>query len=294
MRWKNQAIVAFDTETTGLSPFGGDRVIEFAAVTLRIGSDGRVSDVSEHSWLVNPGIPIPPTVTEITGINDGDVAKAPPFSAIAQDVFDLLAGTISVAHNYPFDLGFLSQEFARTDRGWPEPLAEIDTVDVSMKCFPDARSHRLMDVCKRLNVELTGAHRAANDAEACGRAFLELARIHEVEDDLQGMLEWANAIGRPPENGPLLVNEHGSVVFRDGEYAGEAVRDYPIHLAWMEKARVATDGEWGWRYPESSRRWIRRWLNVRGAGRIRPNPKTARPDDWVLDCCIADEQTTRR
>lgn len=293
MRWKHLPIVAFDTETTGLRPFAGDRIIEFAATVLRTDDEGRVADIERHSWLVNPQIPIPRKVTEITGIADGDVASAPRFDEIAGAVFDLLSGSIAVAHNFPFDMAFLTKELNDTLRHWPEPLAEIDTVDVSMAMFPDARGHRLADVCKRLDIELVDAHRATNDAEACGRAFLELVRRHDVPDDLQEMLRWARAIGRPPVDGPLGPDDDQRIVFLEGPHQGEPVGHHPLHLAWMEKARVRGPAGWTWRYPESTRTWISRWLAVRGAGRHQPSPKQPRADDWSLDPCIADDLGAR-
>jgi DNA polymerase III epsilon subunit family exonuclease len=287
MRWKRRAFVAFDTETTGLQPFSGDRIIEFAAVVFRLDDSGHVVDRQDHSYLVNPGIPIPRKVTEITGISDGDVVGAPAFEAVADNIEALLRDSISVAHNYPFDLGFLTKEFQRIGRWWPEPLAEIDTVDLSIRCFPDARSHRLADVCSRLGVVLDGAHRATNDAAACGEVFAALARRNDVEDDLQAMLDWAGAIGRPPEMGPIGLDEHSRVVFAEGPHKDAPVAEHPIHLAWLEKARERGADGWRFRYPESTRSWVRRWLEVRGSGRAKQHAKSFHAEDWVLDSCIA-------
>lgn len=287
MKWKHLPIVAFDTETTGLHPFGGDRVIEFAAVKLHLGPNGDVVHREDHSWLVNPGIPIPKKATEITGITDSDVAGQPPFAAIAPLVRDLFVDAVTVAHNYPFDRAFLTRSFAECDEEWHEPLAEIDTVDLSIRMFPDARGHKLADLSKRMDVVLEGAHRATNDAAACGLCFTGLARRHDVEDDLQAMLNWAGAIGRPPERGPFVLAGTGTVLFGEGPHKGERVTDHPVHLAWMEKARVRKHGRWDWLFPDSSRRWIRSWLEVRGAGRARSHPKGFRPEDWVIDPCIA-------
>ncbi|MFK7931372.1 MAG: PolC-type DNA polymerase III [Myxococcota bacterium] len=293
MRWKHLPIVAFDTETTGLQPFAGDRIIEFAAVVLRLDEDGQVMDVQEHSWLVNPQIPIPRKVTEITGITDADVAGKPKFADIADEVFDLLSESIAVAHNFPFDRAFLAKEFRDVLRHWPEPLAEIDTVDVSMIAFPGARSHRLGDVCKRLDISLVDAHRATNDAEACGRVFTELARKHNVEDDLQAMLSWARAIGRPPPGGPIGPDDDGRLVFQEGPHEGISVADHPLYLGWMQKAKTRGPQGWTFTYPESTREWIARWLAVRGAGRQSPSAKSPRPDDWMIDPCIADDRRPR-
>jgi DNA polymerase III epsilon subunit family exonuclease len=287
MQWRHLPIVAFDTETTGLQPFGGDRVIEFAAVVLRIDASGQVVGEERHGWLLNPGIPIPRTASEISGITDKDVADAPTFADVAHEVAELLGNAVTVAHNYPFDMAFLTQELLRVGLTWPEPLAEVDTVDLSMKHFSEAKGHKLIDLCTRLGVSLDGAHRATNDAAACGRCFVEMVRKHEIRDDLQTMLDWANAIGRPPEDGPLGASRDGRVVFLDGPHKGDPIVDHPIHLAWMEKARERGPEGWRFRYPESTRRWVRRWLEVRGAGRARQSPKSFRPEDWVLDSCIA-------
>ena len=290
MRWKSRKIIAFDTETTGLSPFLDDRVIEFAAVVFELDDEGAIKRRTEHAWLINPGIPIPRAVTQITGITNDQVAGQPPFTEVAEKVRDLFVDSVAVAHNFPFDLAFLKKELNMAGLAWREPLAAVDTVDLSIRWFSEARGHKLEDLCKRLGVTLDGAHRAVNDAEACGRCFIELVRRHEVEDELQAMLDWARAIGRPPPDGPLTIDANGAVQFASGPYEGEYVEEYPLHLAWMEKARQRADGQWRWTFPQSTRSWIRRWLDVRGSGRSRGNSKGFRIDDWALDSCIAERR----
>lgn len=295
MKWKHLPVVAFDTETTGLEPFGGDRIIEIAMVTITLDPDtGAVVGRQEWSQLLNPEREIPKKVTEITGISEREVARAPRFAEVAGRVREVLANAITVAHNYPFDLAFLTREFDLLRQQtndpkmiWPEPLAEVDTVDLSMRCFKDAKSHKLSDLAERTGVSLDRAHRATDDAAACGLSFVELARRHQVEDDLQGMLDWANAIGRPPEDGPFGPDEHGRLVFLEGPHAGKPVTQHPIHLAWMEKARVRGPHGWTWRYSDSVRRWARRWLEVRAAGRARQGQKSFHATDWAPDPCIA-------
>jgi DNA polymerase III epsilon subunit-like protein len=285
MRWKDLPIVAFDTETTGLDPFSGDRVVEVAMVVLRVTPDGRLADRKDHTWLVDPGIPIPRTITQITGIRDDDVAGKPPFAVIAEEVADLLSSGVAVAHNLPFDHAFLTAEFALAGVPWREPVASIDTLDLSMRVFKDARSHKLGDLARRLDISLVEAHRAANDAAACGLAFIEMARRNEVGDDLQVLLDWAEAIGRPPE-GALTIDDRGLPIFGVGPHKGQLVAENPLHLAWMEKARERRIDGWYWRFDEPTRRWARRWLTVRTAGRARQNPKSFHAEDWVLDPCI--------
>ena len=292
MKWKHQPIVAFDCETTGLQPFGDDRIIEFGAVILKIGPDGRVADRTDHSWFVNPGIAIPREVTALTGIADHHVADAPGFEAIAEQVRALFVDAVTVAHNYSFDLNFLRAESQRLGMRWPEPMAEIDTLDLSIRCHSDARSHKLEALCDRLGIRIEQSHRATDDAAACGTAFVELVRRGEIEDDLQAMLEWAGAIGRPPQNGPIGLDDEGRMVFREGPHKGEPIGQHPIHLAWMERTKARKGSSWHFVHTESTRAWIRRWLDVRGAGRARQKPKTFHSEDWVIDSCIAADRRT--
>src|SRR5262245_26141908 len=111
MKWRSLPIVAFDTETTGLEPFAGDRIIEFAAVRISLDEQGRVRDRQEVAWLLDPEREIPRKVTEITGIGPRDVAHAPRFAEKAAEIRELLANAITIAHNYTFDLAFITREF---------------------------------------------------------------------------------------------------------------------------------------------------------------------------------------
>ncbi|MCB9763021.1 MAG: 3'-5' exonuclease [Alphaproteobacteria bacterium] len=283
MDWRNLRIVAFDTETTGFNPHDGDRIIEFAAVELHLDEEGRVRRVKPYEMLFNPGIPIPSKIVQLTGIDDAKVADKPRFESRAGEVRKLLTDSICVAHNFPFDRAFLAAEFERAGLSWPDPIAEIDTVDLSMKVFPTASSHKLSEVSKRLGVRLEGAHRATNDAEACGRCFIEMAKREHAPTELEGMIEWADALGHPPENRYLRVGPAGYVVFTDGPHAGDKVEHHPVHLHWMTMARQRADDRWQYRFPESLRRWAFTFLKTRGAGRARQNAKSFGPQDWVID-----------
>jgi hypothetical protein len=235
--------------------------------------------------LVNPGIPIPREVQDLTGIRNEDVDQQPPFERHAGTVIKLLEGAITVAHNHPFDQAFLSMELRRAGLRWPEPLAEIDTSDLSRRFFPEAHHHKLSDLATRLDVGLEGAHRAINDAEACGRAFLAMTALFQAPSELDGLIAWADAIGRPPDTGHIQRNSDGRVVFLDGPCAGEPVELHPDILAWMSLARVRAQGEWRFRYPESIRKWAERWLRIRGAGRAPQGTKSFGAADWGLDSC---------
>lgn len=284
MRWKSLPIIAFDTETTGLNPEDGHRVIEFAGVEMRLGPDGKVDKVVPHHFLFNPGIPIPREATDVSGIRDEDVADKPKFEQHAAAIHKLLSRAITVAHNYPFDQRFLTHEFDRAGLKWCAPPAEIDTVDLSRRFFPEAKSHKLSELSQRLEVTLIGAHRATNDAEACGRCFVALANRQDAPEDLPGLIEWADAVGEPPSAGGVIGRApDGTVVFTGGELDGKPIDQHPDHLAWMSLARRRTEGRWEEAFPAEVKVWVERWLRVRGSGRAQGSMKGFGPNDWGID-----------
>lgn len=290
MHWSDLTFVAFDTETTGLSPHTGDRIIEVGLVSFRCDAEGRVVDQQEYGKLVNPEIPIPRAATEVSKLRDEDLADAPLFVDIAEEVASFFDGAVAVAHNYPFDHAFLTAELERVGVGWIEPLASIDTVDLSRRRFPDAQSHKLEALCQRTGVTLKDAHRAVHDARACGEALFALLAKAEVAPDLDALLAWSGGLGRPPavEGSWLGVDDAGRPVFIDGPHAGDPVTDHPIHLAWMTLARAREGRRWTWRFDEQTRDWARRFLDVRTTGRAQTHPKSFRAQDWALDSCVAD------
>lgn len=283
MRWREQSIVAFDTETTGLFPENGDRVLEFAGIELRLAPDGSVAKVVPHHHLFNPGVKIPREATEVSGIRDEDVADAPPFSEHAAAIHALLARSVTVAHNYPFDQRFLTEELRLCGMKWPHPCAEIDTIDLSRRFFPEAKGHKLAEVAARLEVSLVGAHRATNDAEACGRAFVEMTRRFGAPEDLDGLVDWADAVGEPPAGAEVVRGPDRRPLFVGGRFDGQPVDEHPDELAWMLVARERVDGRWRWRFGEPVRRWAERWLRVRASGRQPQNLKGFGPADWGIE-----------
>lgn len=283
MNWTDCRIVAFDTETTGLNPFDGDRVVEFGAVALTVGPGGGVVEVEPVQFFINPEIPIPRAASRISGITDDDVADAPVFAEQAHRVVEVLTGAVVVAHNLAFDYNFIRAELARCGQHWPVTRAEVDTLPLAQRLLPELDSHRLERVCHALGVPLDNAHRASHDAEACGRALVELARRKGAPAELPAFIDWAEAIGPPPDTAYLLVSDDGFVIFGDGQYAGQPVERHPDHLQWMTLALSRVEGRWVPRYPEPVRAWARRWLRVRGSATGRSSPRSQGPQDWNLD-----------
>jgi DNA polymerase III epsilon subunit family exonuclease len=149
-----------DVETTGMSARGDDRITEVAIVHV----DGDTRRVAFES-LVDPGRPIPPFITRLTGIGDDTVRGAPRFAEVADRVLAALQGRVFVAHNARFDLSFVRAELERAcDVVFRPPL--LCTVRLSRVLVPELRRRNLDSVIDWFGITTDQRHRAAGDAVA--------------------------------------------------------------------------------------------------------------------------------
>jgi DNA polymerase III subunit epsilon len=166
--------VVVDVETTGTSPWHGDRITEIAAIVVR---DGEVAERFET--LVNPERPIPPMITNLTQINWEMVKDAPRFRDICDDLVRVLSGHVFVAHNVEFDWRFVSSEVQRAS-GQRLTGRRLCTVRLARRVLPQLRSRRLDSVANYYGVEILARHRAAGDAVAT--AHVPLRMLDEARD----------------------------------------------------------------------------------------------------------------
>ncbi len=159
--------IALDFETTGLH-VEVDRVIEVAAILFK---DGEPTE--RFTTLINPGIPIPTLIEEITGITNDMVAEAPAESKIVNDFFKFIGDHPLVAHNTPFDLSFLQAMAERHDKELPERKL-YDTLTLSRAFLFFQPAHNLSAVSDYFSLSTEGAHRAEYDTENCGKIFVEM------------------------------------------------------------------------------------------------------------------------
>ncbi|OLL78931.1 DNA polymerase III epsilon subunit [Pseudonocardia sp. Ae168_Ps1] len=150
-----------DLETTGGS-HRADAITEVGAVSVRGGES-----VGELSTLVDPGTRVPADVTRLTGITNGMLAGAPPLGAVLPPVLDLLRGSVLVAHNAPFDTGFLRAACERHERPWPSPPV-LCTARLARAVLPrsECPSVRLGALAAHFGCRTTPDHRALTDARA--------------------------------------------------------------------------------------------------------------------------------
>jgi len=160
--------VVFDLETTGAKA-PPCRITEIGAYRVR---DGEVAEKFET--LVNPETPIPPFITQLTGISDDMVADAPKFADIAHDFLSFIGDSILVAHNSGFDMRFLNSEVARVYPDYRVANPCLCTVLLSRKLLPDIVNHKLKTVAEHYSIDLTNHHRASADAYATAHIFVNL------------------------------------------------------------------------------------------------------------------------
>lgn len=156
---------AFDTETTGLQPYSED-LVELAAVRFNLETGAK----DYFQTLVNPGRPIPPQATRVHGITDQMVASAPSLAQVLPSFFRFLGDAIPVAHNAPFDIGFLSLHSLRL--GITPPSAPVlDSCMFSRRVLLDQPSHKLQSLVEGLGISENTFHRALADAKSCMEVF---------------------------------------------------------------------------------------------------------------------------
>ncbi len=146
--------VAFDTETTGVAS-GRDRIVELAGLKFR---DGRVLD--RQSWLINPGIPIPPFAQGIHGITDAMVSNSPPFADVFPSFARFSEGCVLLGHNVRFDRQFLAAEAERNGLELPGVLF-LDSLPMFKAWYPRQPSYALSSLTAALMPHCTNLPPAA-------------------------------------------------------------------------------------------------------------------------------------
>ncbi|MFW6194887.1 MAG: exonuclease domain-containing protein, partial [Chloroflexota bacterium] len=166
-------MVALDLETTGVDP-RNDQILEIGAVKFR-----GAEELDRFSSLVDPGIDIPPFITELTGIRKQDVAGAPRIEAVIPGLSEWLGDHPMIGHNVGFDAAFLRRN------GVPPRLETFDTYDLAYALLPGAPEYNLGGLGKRFGLLHDSPHRALSDALATrGLFILLLERLRELDPAL--------------------------------------------------------------------------------------------------------------
>jgi len=161
-------LIALDTETTGLSPKKGHRIVEIGAV--EIDENGNAINTFHH--YINPDRHIPAEVVRIHGVDDEAVEGKPYFNDIAKEFLSFVEGATLVIHNAPFDIGFLEHELSLCKLSGIKSLTVIDTLKIARKKFKGEKND-LDSLCRRYDIhcEHRQLHGALLDAQL-------LAEVH--------------------------------------------------------------------------------------------------------------------
>ncbi len=167
---------AVDLETTGGSP-ARDSITEIGAVKFQGGER-----IGTFQTLVDPGTPIPPFITHLTGIEDATVREAPPLEAVLPSLVEFVDSAVFVAHNASFDFRFLNAALAELDYALLEGPPVCTAKLARRVVWPDVPNVRLQTLAQYFRTAVRPAHRALPDAEACA-------------DVLHGLLELGGRLG---------------------------------------------------------------------------------------------------
>ena len=163
--------IVFDTETTGLDPLQGHRVVEIGCVELF----NHVATGKTYQVYLNPERAMPTEATMVHGLTDDFLANQPLFAEVADKFLEFIGDAPLIAHNASFDMGFINAELVR--HGFPplELTRATDTVAMARRMFPGAPAS-LDALCKRFNVDASNRqlHGALLDARLLAEVYLEL------------------------------------------------------------------------------------------------------------------------
>ncbi len=162
----DEAYVVFDLETTGFSP-GVHKIIEIGAVRVE-----HAAVTGRFSSFVNPEVPIPYRIEEITKINDEMVMDARKIEEVLPEFMEFCSGAVMVAHNADFDMGFIKHNLGQ--QGKTEEFTVLDTVALARNLLPGLSRFKLDNLAKALGVPLQNHHRAVDDAECTAGIFIKL------------------------------------------------------------------------------------------------------------------------
>ena len=169
--------IIFDTETTGLSPVGGDRMVEIGCIEMI----GRVETGRHYHCYFNPERSMPSEAEAVHGLSDIFLSDKPRFADKAEELLDFIGDSPLVAHNAAFDFGFLNHELERCGRPSVCMSRMVDTLMLARTRHPGAK-HSLDALCTRYGVDRTQRvkHGALLDAQLLAQVYIELTGGRQI------------------------------------------------------------------------------------------------------------------
>ena len=213
-------LVVLDTETTGLDPRSGDRVVEIGCVELV----GCVPSGREFHCYINPMRAMPPGAEKVHGLSEAFLADHPPFPAHAIRLHEFLGDAPVIAHNAPFDIGFLDHEFGRCGHPPIGHARSIDTLVLARSRLPGAK-HSLDALCLRYAIDRAARvkHGALVDARLLAEVYIELIGGRQIGLSL-GIAPTASRSAAAPARPFHAPRPHGASEAEQAAHTGFLAR----------------------------------------------------------------------
>jgi DNA polymerase III subunit epsilon len=232
--------IILDTETTGLSPEHGDRIIEIGCVELL----GRKLTGNNKHFYLNPERDSHEDALKVHGISNEFLRDKPKFAAVADELLDYLHGAEVIIHNAPFDVGFLNKELERIGKpGFKQFVQGVtDTLMMAKEMYPGKRNG-LDALCDRLGVDNSGRtlHGALLDAELLADVYINLTR---GQDAL--LIDAGSSTSNHAAHAQLDLRQFQLPVLLANEQEGAA------HTDMLKQLDKASGGKTVWRVLESA------------------------------------------
>ncbi len=169
--------IVFDTETTGLSPAGGDRMVEIGCIEMI----GRVETGRHYHAYFNPQRSMPGEAEAVHGLGDTFLSDKPLFADMVEELLEFIGDSPLVAHNASFDFGFLNHELGRCGRPSVCMTRMVDTLTIARSRHPGAK-HSLDALCTRFGVDRSQRvkHGALLDAQLLAQVYIELTGGRQI------------------------------------------------------------------------------------------------------------------
>jgi len=182
--------IVWDTETTGIMPGDGHRIVEIGAIELH----GRVPTGRSFHTYIDPCRAMPKDAEGVHGLSTAFLTGQPVFEAVVDEFLAFITDAPLVAHNAAFDMEFLNWELRRARLPTIPPHRAVCTLELSRKKHPGAK-HTLDALCNRYGIDLSGRakHGALIDAELLARVYVELVGGRQIGFDLDAVATAADA-----------------------------------------------------------------------------------------------------
>ncbi len=243
-------LIMLDTETTGLSPLNGDRMVEIGAIEV-VNRKVLSGDAHVFHHYINPERDIPAEVVRIHGIDNAKVKNKPTFREIAGDFLNFIAGATLVIHNAAFDLGFIMHELHLN--GFPniQDIPVIDTLAFARKKHPHQKNN-LDALCDRYGIErgMRELHGALLDSQLLAEVYLGMTGGRQFSLGMDIPSQPASGFVQLPEQsrGRDEQMETATLMKRSLPPVGE--EDHQAHLSMLRRIHKESQGQTIWKVPE--------------------------------------------